>query len=71
MIMGSDNFNKMPNWKDYDHIKDKYNYIVVDRHRESISSTSIRNMIKNNDINVKKFLPKDVYKYIFENGLYK
>lgn len=31
MIMGSDNFKKMNSWKNYEEIKTKYNYIVIER----------------------------------------
>ena len=71
LIMGSDNYNKMPEWKDYDKIKDKYSYIVIDRDENEISSTQIRKMIKNNDKDVVNYLPKEVYNYIVENNLYK
>lgn len=30
-IMGSDNYENMPKWKNYDEIKDKYKYIIVKR----------------------------------------
>ncbi len=70
LIMGSDNFAKMPNWKDYDKIKNKYNYIVIDRDEKEITSTKIREMLKNNDENVIKYLPKEVYEYICKNNLY-
>jgi len=71
MIMGSDNYNKMPSWKDYEKIKDKYNYIVIERDDNQISSTQIRKMIKNNDEKVVDYIPKEVYNYIKENELYK
>ncbi len=71
MIMGSDNYNTMPKWKDYNKIKDKYNYIVVDRNENEISSTEIRNMIKNGDEKAIRYLPEEVYEYIIENNLYK
>ena len=71
LIMGSDNFKKMPKWKDYDKIKDKYNYIVIDRDAKEISSTTIREMLKNNDEKVIEYLPKEVYEYIDRNKLYK
>ena len=70
LIMGSDNFKKMPNWKDYNKIKDEYKYIVIDREEKEISSTKIRSMIKNNDINVREYISKEVYEYILENVLY-
>jgi len=71
MIMGSDNYNKMPGWKDYTKIKDLYKYIVIERNNNDISSTQIRQMIKDNNTNVEEYIPKDVYKYILENNLYK
>ena len=70
LIMGSDNYKKMPNWKNYDIIKDKYKYIVVDRKDNSISSSKIRSMINNNLEFAKQYLPKEVYEYIIENKLY-
>lgn len=70
-IMGSDNYEKMPKWKDYNKIKDKYNYIVIDRDKNQISSTKIREMIKNKDRRVIKYLPEKVYEYIIKNELYK
>jgi len=70
MIMGSDNYNKMPTWKDYEKIKDKYNFIVIDRDEKEISSTEIRNMIKNGNEKVIEYLPEEVYNYIIENKLY-
>ena len=71
MIMGSDNYKKMPTWKEYEKIKDKYNYIIIDRDENEISSTEIRKMIKNNDKKVMEYLPEEVYNYIIENELYK
>ena len=71
MIMGSDNYDKMPQWKDYTKINNKYKYIVIDRNENEISSTQIREMIKNNDKKVMEYLPEEVYNYIIENELYK
>ena len=70
-LMGSDNYNKMPQWKNYDKIKDKYNYIVIDRDENEVSSTQIREMIKSGSKKVMEYLPKEVYNYIIENELYK
>ena len=70
-IMGSDNYEKMPKWKDYDRIKDKYKYIIVERNKISIPSTKIREMIFNNSEEVKKYLSEEVYQYIVKNNLYK
>lgn len=71
LIMGSDNFEKMPKWKNYDKIKDKYNYIVIDRDEKEISSTKIREMLKNNDKKVLEYLSEEVYKYIIKMKLFK
>lgn len=71
LIMGSDNYEKMPTWKDYDIIKDKYNYIIIERDKNDVSSTQVRQMIKNNDKKVTEYLPKEVYEYIIKNELYK
>ena len=68
-IMGSDNFEKMPKWKDYDKLK-KYKYIVVERNKEDISSSRIRELIKENK-NITRYLDEKVYKYIIKSSLYK
>ena len=68
--MGSDNFEKMSKWKDYNKIKDQ-KYIVVKRNKNEISSTQIRKMIANNNNEVQKYLSKEVYEYIKKNELYK
>lgn len=88
-IMGSDNFRKMPTWKNYEKLKTNYNIIVIERERKKIrnenqkniiefipeklaeiDSTQIREMIKNNEKNVKKYLNPKVYEYIQKNNLY-
>lgn len=88
-IMGSDNFRKMPTWKNYEKLKTNYNIIVIERERKKIrnenqkniiefipeklaeiDSTQIREMIKNNEKNVKKYLNPKVYEYIQKNKLY-
>lgn len=70
-IMGSDNYIKMSTWKDYNKIKNKYNYIVIDRNKNEVSSTQIRDMIKYDNKNVIDYIPKEVYEYIVENKLYR
>ena len=69
-IMGSDNFEKMSKWKDYNKIKDQ-KYIVIKRDKNVISSTKIREMIAKNDSEAQKYLSREVYKYIEQNKLYK
>ena len=53
-IMGSDNFNKIQNWKDYEQIIDKYKYIVIKRNAEEILE---------NKENIIIFIPKKQYNY--------
>ena len=67
-IMGSDNFKNMSNWKDYEELK-KYNYIVLERNENDISSSNIRTMIKENRLN-DNILNDKVLKYIKDNKLY-
>lgn len=68
-IMGTDNFKKMNTWKDYDIIKN-YNYIILDRDKyKDVSSTKIRNLIKE-DRDVSSLIFKEVYKYIIKHNLY-
>lgn len=71
LIMGLDNYEKMPKWKDYKKIKDSYQYIVIDRDESLVSSTNIRNMIKNDKKEVLNYISKDLYEYIIKNNLYK
>lgn len=70
-IMGSDNAEKMFKWKDCNIIKRDYNCIIINRDINAITSTKIREMIKNNNSDVKKYLNKEVYEYILKNNLYK
>jgi len=67
-IMGSDNYKKMPTWKNYEEIKDKYNYIILDR-TEDISSTMIRDKIRKGE-DVLNYINVNVLKYIKDYNLY-
>lgn len=85
-IMGIDNFIKMKNWKMYQELIDNYQYIVFKRDKLledekynnvrfvdlnlDISSTDVRNLIKENK-STENLLYKDVEQYIKNNGLYK
>ena len=86
-IMGSDNFEKMPLWKDYEELIKNYKFIVIERpnHRitqklnntiyfennqtEDMSSTNIRNKIKNKE-DITQYIDEKVLKYIKENDIY-
>lgn len=67
-IMGSDNFKKMPTWKNYEEIKDRYKYLVLDR-TQDISSTEIRNKLQKGE-DVSNYISPEVLEYIEENKLY-
>lgn len=45
-IMGSDNFRKMPTWKDYEELVKKYNIIVIERDRKKIRKENRENIIE-------------------------
>ena len=45
-IMGSDNFRKMPNWKNYDELMEHYNIIVIERERKHIRKTNKNNVFE-------------------------
>ena len=85
-LMGADNYNKLPEWKNYNELK-KYKYIVFERNEkienknenvyfvkntetEDVSSTSIRDRIQEGK-KISDFLHEDVEKFIIENKLYK
>lgn len=67
-IMGSDNYEKMPTWKNYEEIKAKYKYLVLDR-TQDISSTEIRNKLQKGE-DVSNYISPEVLEYIYENKLY-
>lgn len=45
-IMGSDNFRKMPSWKNYKELLNNYNIIVIERERKKIRNTSGKNVLE-------------------------
>ena len=83
-IMGTDNFSKIENWKDYEELK-KYNFIVLERKEKltdnekiifidaekynETSSKQIREKIRNKEKNI-EYLNKNILKYIQKNNLY-
>ena len=85
-IMGTDNFLKMPTWKEYEYIKDRYNYIIISRdYKGNINIPNVifvdRNKTREVDStiirnkiskndDVSEYLSKKVYNYIKENKLY-
>ena len=68
LIMGSDNFERMPTWKNYEEIKDKYKYIVLDRTQE-LSSTDIRSKLQKGE-DVSNYITPEVLEYVEKNRLY-
>lgn len=45
-IMGSDNFRKMPTWKNYEDLITNYNIIVIERERKKIRNENPKNIIE-------------------------
>lgn len=45
-IMGSDNFRKMPTWKNYEDLIKNYNIIVIERERKKIRNENPKNIIE-------------------------
>lgn len=45
-IMGSDNFRKMPTWKNYQELKNNYNIIVIERERKKVRHENPKNIIE-------------------------
>lgn len=68
-IMGTDNYEKMCTWKSQELLQ-KYRYILLDRNKKSMSSTMVRNKIKQGE-NFEKFVPEAIIPYIKEKNLYK
>lgn len=63
------------NADNYDNLISKYkkyenSIVLADNIEDDISSTFIRNQIKNNKYNIEDYLNKDVLDYIKENSLY-
>jgi nicotinate-nucleotide adenylyltransferase len=85
-IMGLDNFSNIKKWKNSSELLNNRKYIVFKRNNiiisenieniyfldmgKNISSTDVRQKIKLKE-DVKNLLPKNVFDYIDQNGLYK
>ena len=85
-IMGIDNFKNMKNWKNYDELIENRRFIVFKRNNfdvnsnfknvkfididQKVSSTTIRNQIKNNN-KFEDLINFEVVKYIQNNELYR
>lgn len=58
VLVGSDTMKDIPNWMHGGKIIEDYNFLIVDRPENSISSTEIRNKIRNEE---------DISRYVNEN----
>ena len=58
VLVGSDTMKDIPNWMHGGKIIEDYNFLIVDRPKNSISSTEIRNKIRNEE---------DISRYVNEN----
>lgn len=72
-IMGSDNFQKITQWKKSDALLKNYQYIVLNRENgdmKQISSSLVRQKIKQNEP-IDDCVPAQVVDYIKQKNLYK
>ena len=63
VLCGEDTIKDIPNWMNGGAIIQDYNFLVVDRPKNSISSTEIRNKIKNGE-DIDKYVSPDVVNLI-------
>ena len=63
VLCGEDTIKDIPNWMNGEAIIQDYNFLVVDRPKDSISSTEIRNKIKNGE-DIDKYVSPDVVNLI-------
>ena len=68
-IMGSDNFDKIESWSEYEFLMQNFKYIILDRD-EKISSRKVRTRLKKGQ-SVKDLIYEEVEQYIIDNKLYK
>lgn len=72
LIIGTDVANSIHKWKEYEnHIKPFFDFIVVPRSEEDVSSTMIRDLVKNGNSELTPLVTKEVEEIIKENNLYK
>ena len=72
-IMGSDNYQKISEWKKAEKLMQNYQYIILDRENaktKEISSSKVREKIKQKE-EIESFVPKQVIEYIRQKNLYK
>ena len=72
-IMGSDNYKKIPNWKESEKLMKDYKYIILDRENgenKGISSSVVREKIKSDEF-ADDLISDKVVEYIKNNNLYR
>lgn len=63
VLVGSDAMKDIPNWMNGEQIIQDYDFLIVDRPKNSISSTEIKNKIKNEE-DISKYVSKNVISLI-------
>ena len=63
VLCGEDTIKDIPDWMNGGAIIQDYNFLVVDRPKDSISSTKIRNKVKNGE-DIDKYVSSDVVNLI-------
>ncbi len=69
IICGSDTYKEIPSWYKGEEIINNNSFVVYDRDPKDVSSTQIRELIKNYK-DFKDLVPLNVYNYIKQNHLY-
>lgn len=69
IICGSDTYKEIPSWYKGEEIINNNSFVVYGRDPKDVSSTQIRELIKNHK-DFKDLVPLNVYNYIKQNHLY-
>lgn len=67
ILCGSDTIEDIPNWMNGEAIIQDYNFLIVDRPKNSISSTSIREILKTRNKTDAYYSDKKLAKYVSLN----
>jgi len=67
VLCGEDTIKNIPNWMNGEAIIQDYNFLIVDRPKDSISSSSIREMLKNRNKMDAYYSDEKLAKYVSPN----
>lgn len=69
-IIGKDAYEKFDSWYEAEKLKELIDFVIFDRCEEDISSSKVRQRIKENK-SIKELVPEEVGDYIERHNLYK